>query len=89
MSSSPLGNERYSPSRPIPTRSCPQTLPEYDIALIVPRAFDSKLESYLPLMPEVQIALENIKAGEIIRIYADPKLRLKDQRRGRKRHDNN
>ena len=33
-----------------------QTLPEYDIALIVLRAFDSKLESYLPLMPEVQCA---------------------------------
>ncbi len=65
-----------------------QALPGYDIALLVLRAFDSRLESYLPLVPEIQRALEYIEAGQVARIYADPKLQLKDLRKGQKRHDN-
>jgi predicted nuclease of predicted toxin-antitoxin system len=61
-----------------------QRLPDYTIALIVLRAFDTKLESYLPLVPEIENVLTTIQAGEVVYIYADQKLLAKDQRKGRK-----
>jgi predicted nuclease of predicted toxin-antitoxin system len=61
-----------------------QRLPDYDIALIVLRAFNTKLESYLPLVPEVENILTTIQPGEVVYIYADQKLALKDQQKGRK-----
>lgn len=59
-------------------------LSDYDIALIVLRAFNTKLESYLPLVPEIENALTTIQPGEVVYIYADQKLALRDQRKGRK-----
>lgn len=62
-----------------------QHLVRYDIALIVLRAFNTKLESYLPLVPEIETTLNTIQPGQVVYIYADPKLALRDQRKGRKR----
>jgi predicted nuclease of predicted toxin-antitoxin system len=62
-----------------------QRLDAYDIALIVLRAFNTKLKSYLPLVPEIEAALAKIQPGEVVYIYSDPKLALKDQRKGRQR----
>jgi predicted nuclease of predicted toxin-antitoxin system len=62
-----------------------QRLTDYDIALIVLRAFNTKLGSYLPLIPEIETTLTTIQSGEVVYIYADQKLALKDQRKGRKR----
>ncbi|HWQ34400.1 MAG TPA: DUF5615 family PIN-like protein [Blastocatellia bacterium] len=61
-----------------------QRLPDYNIALVVLRAFNTKLESYLPLVPELENVLTTIPAGEVVYIYADQKLLMKDQRKGRK-----
>ncbi len=61
-----------------------QNLPDYNIALIVLRAFNTKLESYLPLVPELELALQTINPGEVIYLYADPKLAAIDARKGRK-----
>jgi hypothetical protein len=66
-----------------------QRLTEYDIALIVLRAFNTKLESYLPLIPEIETVLMTIQPGEVVYIYADQKLALKDQRKGQKRRKRN
>lgn len=64
-----------------------QPLRNYDIALIILRAFKIKLEFYLPLVPEIEIALSTIQPGEVVYIYADPRLALKDQRKGHKRRE--
>ncbi len=61
-----------------------QRLPDYDIALIVLRAFNTKLESYLPLVPELEKVLTKIRPGEVVYLYANQKLALKDQGKGRK-----
>ena len=62
-----------------------QRLDSYNIALIVLRAFNTKLESYLPLVPEIEAVLAKIQPCEVVYIYANPKLALKDQRKGRGR----
>ena len=62
-----------------------QRLDAYDIALIVLRAFSTKLKSYLPLVSEIEAVLAKIQPGEVVYIYADPKLALKDQRKGQGR----
>lgn len=59
-----------------------QRLADYHIALIVLRAFDTKLKSYLPLVPEIENVLSTVQPGEVVYIYADQKLALKDQRKG-------
>ena len=61
-----------------------QNLPDYNIALIVLRAFNTKLESYLPLIPEIKIAVQAISPGDVVYLYADPKLAAVDARKGRK-----
>lgn len=61
-----------------------QRISEYAIALIVLRAFNTKLESYLPLVPETENALRTISPGDVVYIYADRKLALSDQRKGRR-----
>lgn len=61
-----------------------QWLPDYDIALIVLRAFNTKLESSLPLVPELENVLTTIRPGEVVYLYANQKLARKDQRKGRK-----
>ena len=59
-----------------------QQLPDYDIALLVLRAFTNALEDYLPLVPQILEKLETIQAGEVAYLYADEKLRLKDEKKG-------
>lgn len=61
-----------------------QKLLDYEIGLIVLRAFNTRLESYLPLVPEIEEVLQIILPGEAVYIYADPKLAALDQRKGRK-----
>ena len=61
-----------------------QNLPDYNIALIVLRAFNTKLDSYLPLVPEIKIALQAISPGDVVYLYADPKLAAVDARKGHK-----
>lgn len=61
-----------------------QNLLDYDIALIVLRAFNTKLESYLPLVLEIQLAIQTIRPGDVVYLYADPKLAAIDARKGRK-----
>ena len=62
-----------------------QRLEAYNIALVVLRAFDTKLESYLPLLPDIEATLATIQPGEVVYVYADQRLALKDQRKGRKK----
>lgn len=45
-----------------------QRLDAFDLALIVLRAFDTKLESYLPLMPEIESVLTTIQMHEVVYI---------------------
>jgi predicted nuclease of predicted toxin-antitoxin system len=61
-----------------------QNLPDYNIALIILRAFNTKLESYLPLVPEIELAVQNICPGDVVYLYADPKLAALDARKGHK-----
>ena len=62
-----------------------QRLPGYDIALIVLRAFNTKLESYLPLVPEIETVLADIQPGDAVYLYADQKLAEKDKRKGQRK----
>jgi hypothetical protein len=64
-----------------------QRLPGYDIGLIVLRAFNTKLESYLPLVPDIEMILANLQPGEVVYVYADQKLAEKDKRKGQKKKD--
>ena len=61
-----------------------QNLPDYNLALIVLRAFNTKMDSYLPLVPEIKIALQAISPGDVVYLYADPKLAAVDARKGHK-----
>ena len=59
-----------------------QQLPDFDIALLVLRAFTNALEDYLPLVPQIQEKLETIEPGMVVYLYADERLRLKDEEKG-------
>ena len=60
-----------------------QALPDYDIALIVLRAFRISIKYFEPLVPQILRTLETIEPGQAVYIYADQKLAQKDQRKGR------
>lgn len=60
-----------------------QNFSQFDIALIVLRAFDISIESYLPLVPEILATLNVIQPGDIKYLYANEKLRESDQRKGK------
>lgn len=60
-----------------------QVIAKYSIGLLVLRAFDNKLASYLPMLPEIMTTLDTIRPGEAIYLYADEKLRESDQRKGK------
>ncbi len=59
-----------------------QSLPDFNIALIVLRAFRISMKYFEPLIPQILEKLETIEPGEAAYIYADPKLAQKDQRKG-------
>lgn len=60
-----------------------QNLPGFDIAVIVLRAFRASEKLLLPLMPKVLAALESIRPGECVYLYADDALERKDERKGK------
>ncbi len=62
-----------------------QRLSEFDIALVVLRAFTNSLDAYLPLVPQLLATLENIAPGEAEYLYADERLRAKDELKGQKK----
>ena len=62
-----------------------QRLPDFEIALIVLRAFNNALESYLPLVPQILATLEQIKPGQVEYLYASPKLAQRDELKGFKK----
>jgi Domain of unknown function (DUF5615) len=45
-----------------------QNLKAFDIGIILLAARNNRLKTLLPLMPEVRGALENIKAGDFVRV---------------------
>ncbi|MBI1759842.1 MAG: hypothetical protein HYR56_00255 [Acidobacteria bacterium] len=62
-----------------------QRLDEFDIALIILRAFRISLKSLTPLVPQLLTLLETIEAGQVIYLYADASLMQKDQRKGQRK----
>ncbi len=62
-----------------------QTVTRFDLAVIVLRAFRTKLEFLLPAVPEVLRAIETIRPGEIVFVYADVQSELRDRRKGKGR----
>lgn len=61
-----------------------QYLPDFDIALIVLRAFTNSLADYLPLAPQLLETLQTITSGTVIYLYADDRLARKDDLKGQK-----
>jgi len=60
-----------------------QKVANYDLAVIVLRAYQNSMEPVTPLMEQVMGLLEEIKPGETRYVYVDEKLRERDQRRGK------
>jgi len=60
-----------------------QNFSQFHIAVIVLRAFDISIESYLPLVPDILAELNAIQPGEIKYLYANERLRARDQRKGK------
>lgn len=61
-----------------------QRLNEYDIAIIVLRAFKIQLARYVPMAPEIMDLLDTIASGEVVYIYESDTLRRKDERKGKR-----
>lgn len=59
-----------------------QRLSEFDITLIVLRAFTNSLDDYIPLVPQLLMMLKGITPGTVEYLYADEKLRRKDELKG-------
>jgi predicted nuclease of predicted toxin-antitoxin system len=55
----------------------------YELAVIVLRAYRNSYQALAPLIPEVLQALETIQPGEVVYVYADEKLKSADQRKGK------
>jgi len=62
-----------------------QQLSDYDIALIVLRAFTNSLVDYLPLVPQLLETLQTIAPGTVFYLYADDRLAQKDELKGQKK----
>jgi len=60
-----------------------QNVAQFDIAVIVLRAYDNKYESLRPMMTDVLSQLEAIKPGEVYYIYIDEKLKASDRSKGK------
>ena len=56
----------------------------FNLAVIVLRAFKNKYGDLLPLMAEALEALDIIQPGEVVYLYADEKLKRADQRKGKR-----
>jgi predicted nuclease of predicted toxin-antitoxin system len=55
----------------------------FDIAVIVLRAFSNRYVHLVKLMPEALEVIEIIQPGQVIYLYADQKLALADERKGK------
>lgn len=62
-----------------------QHLPDFDIALIVLRAFTNSLVDYLPLVPQLLETIQTIAPGTVVYIYGDDRLAHKDELKGQKK----
>jgi len=60
-----------------------QQIANYDLAVVVLRAYQNSMEAVTPLIGQVLDLLERIKPGEIHYIYIDETLRRRDLRRGK------
>ena len=60
-----------------------QKVANYDLAVIVLRAYQNSMEALAPLMGQVMELLERIQPGEIYYAYVDERLRQSDLRRGK------
>jgi len=56
---------------------------DYNLAVIVLRAYRNSYQALAPLMGEVLQALETVQPGEVVYAYADEKLKVADQRKGK------
>jgi predicted nuclease of predicted toxin-antitoxin system len=55
----------------------------HGVAILILRVFNNKIESLEPLIAEAQLTAHQLSPGEVQYIYASPRLRASDQRRGR------
>ena len=60
-----------------------QNVPDYDIAVIVLRAYSNDLKSALSFMPDILQQIENLNPGQVSWLYADEPLRQQDQQKRR------
>lgn len=60
-----------------------QKVAQYDIAVIVLRAYNNGLVALRPLLPDVLELLAAIKPGQVYYVYADEKLKESDRRKGK------
>lgn len=60
-----------------------QIVADFSIAVLVLRAFRTRLEYLLPVVPEATRAIEAIKPGQTIYLYADEATEMKDRRKGK------
>jgi len=60
-----------------------QKVAQFDIAVIVLRAYNNKYETLYPMMPDVLDLLNSIESGKVYYIYADEKLKESDRRKGK------
>jgi len=60
-----------------------QKVADYDLAVVVLRAYKNSLEALTPLMGPVMNLLERIRPGEIHYIYVNEALQQSDLRRGK------
>ncbi|HWQ34086.1 MAG TPA: DUF5615 family PIN-like protein [Blastocatellia bacterium] len=63
-----------------------QRLPDYQLALIVLRAFRNSEKRLLPVMPRLNEMLKIIQPGDCVYLYADEFLERKDRRKGRQKN---
>lgn len=60
-----------------------QNVAQYDIAVIVIRAYDNDYNAILPTVPEVIELLKEVSPGNIYYVYAEEHLRNSDQKKGK------
>lgn len=60
-----------------------QKVADYDLAIIVLRAYRNSLKALAPLMERVMELLEQAKPGETYYVYVDETLRQRDLKRGK------
>lgn len=60
-----------------------QKVANYDLAVIVLRAYQNSIHALEPLMNKVVDLLDDVKPGETHYLYIDEKLRRSDERRGK------